>query len=141
MLGDFFPSTINPFYFNDTLAYLFHSDFLESQIKKEAYLWRDEAIKVDIPEGADVVYVNPPVISDIPLTQGGRQNGVEAGGLLSDYQSFDTNEKWQINPTILKKVVQDEKGNYYKIIKEEYDFLVKYKLPLPTSNRFERVRN
>jgi len=49
-------------------------------------MWRNEKIKVDIPEGVEIVYVNPPVLSDIPLNKGDKQSGTEVGELLSDYQ-------------------------------------------------------
>jgi len=37
-------------------------------------------------------------------------------------------------------VIVDEKGNYYKITKQEYDFLMKYALPLPEIHWFERLK-
>ena len=49
-LGEFFPASMNPFYFNDTLAYLIDDSFTKEEVEKEGYLWRDEPIKVDIPE-------------------------------------------------------------------------------------------
>jgi hypothetical protein len=59
---------------------------------------------------------------------------------LDDYQGFDKNWVWQINPEILNKVIVDENGNYYRIIKQEYDFLMKYGLPLPEIHWLERIR-
>jgi hypothetical protein len=46
---------MNPLYFNDTLAYLF-GDFKKEEVEKDGFMWRDEKIKVDIPEGAEIVY-------------------------------------------------------------------------------------
>ena len=46
---------MNPFYFNDTAAYLIDPSFTKEEVIAKGYLWRDEPIKVDIPEGADVV--------------------------------------------------------------------------------------
>jgi len=40
----------------------------------------------------------------------------------------------------LKKVIQDEQGNVYKIVKIEYDFLMKYGLPLPRKHWLERMK-
>ncbi|USN59146.1 MAG: hypothetical protein H6767_03540 [Candidatus Peribacteria bacterium] len=40
----------------------------------------------------------------------------------------------------MKKVIQDEKGNYYRIVPKEYDFLKRYELPLPTMHWSERMR-
>jgi len=91
-------------------------------------MWRDEKIKVDIPEGAEIVYFTPP-----------QSRGIQ-GGVLSDYQGFDENGNWKINPEILKKVIVDKDGNYYKIVPMEYDFLMKYGLPLPEIHWLERIK-
>jgi len=53
-LGNFFPGYLNPFYFNDTIAEIVGS-FSQSEIEEQGYLWRDEKIKVDIPEGSDTI--------------------------------------------------------------------------------------
>ncbi len=160
ILGKFFPWEFNPFYFNDTMAYLIDDSFSKEEIEKAWYMWRDEKIKVDIPEWAEVVYTkNPPVLSDIPLIKGDSQSGAEfleitpparsslppqsrgtQGGVLSDYQGFDENGNWKINPEILKKVIIDNDGNYYKIVPMEYDFLMKYGLPLPEVHWLERIK-
>ena len=44
-----------------------------------------------------------------------------------------------IDPVILKKVIKDEEGNVYRVIKMEYDFLMRYGLPLPRYHRLERL--
>ena len=41
---------MNPFYFNDTAAYLIDDSFTKEEVEAEGYLWRDEPIKVDIPK-------------------------------------------------------------------------------------------
>jgi hypothetical protein len=41
---------MNPFYFNDTAAYLIDPTFTKEEVTAKGYLRRDEAIKVDIPE-------------------------------------------------------------------------------------------
>lgn len=46
---------MNPFYFNDTAAYLIDSTFTKEEVTAKGYLRRDEPIKVDIPEDAKVV--------------------------------------------------------------------------------------
>ena len=84
----------------------------------EGYLWRDEAVKVDIPEGAETV------------------KNTE----LSKFQRYDELGKWNIDQEILKKVIVDEKGNAWKIIPMEYDFLMKHSLPLPTIHWAERTK-
>jgi hypothetical protein len=62
-LGMFFPGWINPFYFNDTAAYLIDpagnggtgEPFTKEEVTAAGYLRRDEPIQVDIPAGAKVV--------------------------------------------------------------------------------------
>lgn len=117
ILGKYFPATLNPFYFNDTIASLVW-DFTKEEVVKAGYLRRDEEIKVDIPAGSEVVKTNE----------------------LNQYQWFDSNGQWNISPEILKKVIVDEKGNSYRIIKMEYDFLMKYGLPLPALHWLERIK-
>jgi hypothetical protein len=130
-LWEFFPWSLNPFYFNDTKAYLIgNSYFTKEKVEKEWYMWREEVIKVDIPEWAEVVYVNN--INDV-------RN--EKFRSLEDYQGFDSNWNWFINPEILKKVIQDESWNVYRIVQMEYDFLVKYWLPLPENHWLDRIKS
>ena len=116
ILWDFFPWELNPFYFNDTMGGIL-GNFTKQEVESDGYMWRENEIKVDIPEGSDVIS-----ISD-----------------LKHYQSFD-NGKWYINPSILKKVIKDDNGNYYRIIQMEYDFLVKYWLPLPELHWLDRMK-
>lgn len=94
---------MNPFYFNDTAASLIE-DFTKEEVVDEGYLRRDEEIAVDIPEWMEVVEVND----------------------LDQYENWDENKKRYIDPAILKKVIKDDKGNVYRVIKMEYDFLVKH---------------
>ena len=109
---------MNPFYFNDTLAYLIDDTFTKEEVLKDWYLRRDEEIKVDIADGADVITIKD----------------------FNQFQWFDTAGKWNINPEILKKVIQDNKWNYYKIVPMELDFLQKYWLPLPELHRLDRIK-
>ncbi len=147
VLWEFFPWSLNPFYFNDTMAYLIDDSFTKEEVEKDGFLWRDEKIKVDVPEWAEVVYTkNPPVLSDIlEITPPARSSlppqlrGTK-GELLSDYQGFDENWIWKINPEILKKVIIDLSGNYYKIVPMEYEFLMKHELPLPEIHWLERIK-
>ncbi|MDP2669890.1 MAG: hypothetical protein Q8O99_02570 [bacterium] len=53
--------------------------------------------------------------------------------------SNDTAER-TIHPDILKKVIRDEQGNYYRIIPMEYKFLKKHGLPLPRVHRLDRLK-
>ena len=116
-LWDFFPWSLNPFYFNDTIAWLI-GWFTKEEVEKKWYMWRDKEIKVDIPE-----------LSEIVLTKE-----------LHKFQWFDENGNWSINPDIMKKVIKDEKWNIYKIVKMEYDFLVKYWLPIPEIHWMDRIK-
>jgi hypothetical protein len=196
ILWEFFPWSLNPFYFNDTMAYLIDDSFSKEEVEKSWYMWRDEKIKVDIPEWAEVVYVkNPPFLSDIPLNKGDSQSGADileitpptrsslpnnqaeiltrhpelvSGSLkgkspnydselnsewqrnnsvsnskweiLDNYQGFDSSGNWKINHEILRKVIVDKDGNYYKIVPMEYDFLMKYELSLPEIHWLERIK-
>jgi len=54
VLGEYFPSSMNPFNYNDTLAYLIE-DIPEEEVRAEGYLWRDKKMVVDIPSWLDVV--------------------------------------------------------------------------------------
>lgn len=117
-LWDFFPPSMNPFYFNDTAAYLIDGSFTKAEATKDGYLRRDEAIATDIPDGVEVVNIDE----------------------LNAFQGFTPNGDWNIDPEILKKVIKDKKGNCYRIIKMEYDFLMKYGLPLPEIHWLERIR-
>ncbi len=112
ILWDFFPWDLNPFYFNDTVAWLIWW-FLKEEVEKEGYMWRKEEIKIDIPEWSVIVKSSE----------------------LNDFQYYNKNWEWTINPEIMKKVIVDEKWNYYRIVKMEYDFLVKHWLPLPEIHR------
>ncbi len=118
MLWDFFPWELNPFYFNDTMAYLIDDSFTKEEVEKDWFMWREENIKVDIPEWVDIIYESS----------------------LQNYQWYDSNWIWQINPEILKKVIVDKNWNYYRIIKMEYDFLVKHSLPLPEIHWLDRIK-
>jgi hypothetical protein len=115
-LGRYFPWSINPFYFNETAASLIQ-EFDKETVKTRWYLRRDEKIEVDVPDRMDVVTIDE----------------------LSQYESR-VDDKRTINPSILKKVIKDEKWNIYRVIKMEYDFLIKHGLPLPRKHWLERLK-
>jgi|GEM_PF-1577718 len=46
---------MNPFYFNDTTAYLIDPSFTKEEVEAKGYLRRDEPINVDVPEWMEVV--------------------------------------------------------------------------------------
>ena len=130
-LWKFFPPSMNPFYFNDTVAYLIDDTFTKEEVTKEGYLWREEKIAVDIPKNLEIIYTGKKDEND--------EKG-KKGKVLSDFQWFDTNWNRQIDPEILKKVIVDEQGNYYTIQKLELEFLQKYGLPLPEIHWLERIK-
>ena len=125
-LWKFFPWRYNPFYFNDTLAYLIDDTFTKQEVETEWYLWRDERIKIDIPDWLEIVSAENVGDEDICS--------------LQDFQWYDSNGNWKIDKNILNKVIVDEKWDYYKIVKLEYDFLIKYGLPLPRKHWLDRIR-
>jgi hypothetical protein len=150
-LWEFFPASMNPFYFNDTLAYLIDDSFTKEEVEKDGYLWRDEPIKVDIPVGMKVVknteldefqgFINPP--SEVGI-QGGSVSGIGEQNPQSRRTSstapLQKELTWYIDPEILNVVISDEKWNYYRIVKMEYDFLMKHGLPLPTQHWLDRIK-
>jgi hypothetical protein len=117
-LWQFFPWSMNPFYFNDTAASLLDDTFTKEELIKAWYMRRDEEIKVDVPTNAQVITTKE----------------------LWDYQGFDNVWEWKINAEILKKVIKDDKGNYYRIVPMELDFLQKHGLPLPEIHWLERIK-
>ena len=117
ILWDFFPGNINPFYFNDTIAGMLW-DFTKEEVESKWYLWRDEEIKVDIPEWVDIISTEQ----------------------LNDYQWYSPSGEWRINPEILQKVIKDDAWDYYRIVQMEYDFLVKHWLPLPSLHWIDRMK-
>ncbi len=116
-LWEFFPWEINPYYLNDTVAGILW-DFSKQEAQKKGYMWRDEEIKVDIPEWVEIIKVSE----------------------LDDFEWFNTSWEWKINPEILEKVIVDKSGNYYKIVQMEYDFLIKHWLPLPRLHWLDRMK-
>ena len=78
-LWAFFPGWMNPFYFNDTAAYLINDTFTKEEVEKEWYLRRDEEIKVDIPAWAEVITTHQ----------------------LNDYQWYNAQGEREINKDIL----------------------------------------
>ena len=114
---------MNPFYFNDTAAYLIDDSFTKEEIEADGYLRRDDEVKVDIPEGVEVVNV-----ADLDQYESSVGTGTRPV------------PEWSIDPEILKKVIKDEQGNYYRIIPMEYKFLKKHGLPLPRLHWLERLK-
>ena len=121
-LWEFFPATMNPFYFNDTAAYLIDNSFTKEEVTKLWYLWRDEPIKVDIPEGA--VTVRSSELSSYEL----RVTGA------------DGKKEWKLDETVCKRVIIDENGDAYRIIPMELEFLQKHGLPLPRKHWLTRMK-
>jgi len=116
--GEFFPGKLNPYYFNDTAAYLIDDSFSKEEILKEWYLWRDDEIKVDIPSWTSII----------------------ENSKLDKLQWFDSKWNWYIDKNILRKIIIDEKENVYRIIASEYEFLMKYELPIPEIHWIDRIK-
>jgi hypothetical protein len=116
-IGEFFPASMNPFYFNDTAAYLIDPSFTKEEVTAKWYLRRDEPIKVDIPEGAQTVTTEE----------------------LEKFEKF-TDGVWTIDESICKKVILDHEWNAYRIIPMELEFLREHWLPLPRKHWLERMK-
>jgi hypothetical protein len=129
-LGQFFPATMNPFYFNDTAAYLIDPSFTKEEVTAKWYLRRDEPIKVDIPAGVQTVKTSE-------LDQYEWRRDVQTGRVGTQ---FVASSERRIDPEIMKKVILDEQGNAYRIIPMEYEFLMKHGLPLPRKHWLERMK-
>jgi hypothetical protein len=148
-LGDFFPGWMNPFYFNDTAAYLFDESFTREEVEAKWYLWRDEPIRSDIPEWVRIVRnteldqfqgfrETPFVKGDVMKWQGDLASEQNPQSLRDS--SFTKELTWYIDPEVMNIVISDENGNYYRIVKMEYDFLMKHSLPLPTIHWLDRIK-
>ncbi len=123
-LGQFFPWWMNPFYFNDTAAYLIDDSFTKEEVTAQWYLRRDDEIKVDIPTWADIISAHK----------------VENQKSLEDFEWYNENWERTINPEILKKVIIDSKWNAYRIVPIELEFLQKHWLPLPEIHWLDRMK-
>lgn len=117
-LGRFFPASMNPYYFNDTLAAMVFDDFDRDEITAEGFLWRDAPVRADIPEGAEVVETAD----------------------LGRYQGYSPSGEWRIDPAVMRLVIRDERGNIYRIVPMEYEFLARYALPLPDTHWLDRIK-
>ncbi len=118
-LWSFFPASINPFYYNDTAAYLIDDLVSSQEIKEDWFLRRDEAISIDIPAWVEIV----------------------SSADLWTFESLWENWLVEIDPAILKNIIQDEQWNAYRLLPKELKFLKKYGLPVPRKHRLERVKD
>lgn len=116
IFGKFLPSSINPFYFNDTLAYFIDDSFSQEEVTEKGFLWRNDAIRADIPMDAEIVTTH-------------------------DLGNFESTENgWEIQDSILEKIIRDDKGNLYRITAIELDFLTRIGLPLPRTHWSDRMK-
>lgn len=153
-LGNFFSWLLCPHYFNDTAAYLIDPSFTQEEVQSYGYAWRDETIQTDIPEWVGVVKSSELgqyewVKSDSSIRVKRNESEESYTKQTESYASqdptatpLDDKIHWErsIDPMILKKVIQDENGNVYRIIPMEYKFLKKYGLPLPRKHWLERLK-
>ncbi len=116
-LWEFFPWSMNPFYFNDTMAYMVEPTITKEEVLAKWYLRRDEPIKVDIPAWVQTVNV-------------------------ADMWKFESkvSDKLTINEDVLKKVLLDDQWNAFRIIPMELEFLQRFWLPLPRTHRTDRLK-
>src|SRR5260221_5839066 len=91
-------------------------EFTKEEVVNHGFLRRDEEIKVDVPMNADVI----------------ETRNVRPDNIRADSDQFDE--------SILNKVLRDNEGNYYRIVKQEYEFLKKHNLPLPLVHWFTRLK-
>jgi hypothetical protein len=146
-LWAFFPAWMNPFYFNDTAASLIE-DYTKEEIIEEWFLWRDEEVKVDVPEWVAVVQWSELCEyewwSESPLAplweRGESKSSISSSSPSLPKKGLGDDLAWTISPDILKKVIQDEEWNVYRIIPMEFKFLKKYGLPLPRKHWLERLK-
>ena len=168
-LGKFFPWSMNPFYFNDTAAYLIDDSFTKEEVEAHWYMRRDDEIKVDIPAWVDVISVD-----ELDQYEGWKNTETwktfrhsersEESRQVQSWLDPSFQSGWQtitlsntspnrrddgtassslvrhISPSILKKVIRDDQWNVYRIVKMEYDFLMKHGLPLPRTHWLERIK-
>jgi len=139
ILWDFFPWKLNPFYFNDTVANLIWW-FTKEEVVKDWYMRRDEKVKVDIPEWIEMIRNS--FQQENPLSQASFSEEKKVARIrsLDDFQWYDEDWNWYLDPEILNVVIVDKKWNYYRVIKMEYDFLMKYGLPLPSIHWLDRIK-
>ncbi len=64
----------------------------------------------------------------------------EGDSISPHYFPTSLEQQRTIDPEILNYIIQDEQGNVYRIVKMEYDFLMKYGLPLPRKHWLERMK-
>lgn len=136
-LWSFFPWWINPFYFNDTAAYLIEDDFTKQECENDWFLRRDETLSVDIPTWVKVVTTD-----ELWQYEWWFSNGkfITEQDRIEKNLHIDLWSQWTIHPDILKVVIQDKKWNYYRVIPMEVKFLKKHGLPLPRKHRLERLK-
>ncbi len=116
-LWNFFPWYINPYYFNDTIAWFFGL-FSREETEKKWYLYREESITIATPQNSEI----------IPLET------------IWNYEWFE-NGVWKIHRDICKKIIQDQEGNLFTFLPEEVDFYEKYGLSLPKNHWKNRIKH
>ncbi len=54
---------MNPFYFNDTAAYLIDDTFTKEEVEAKGYMRRDEPIAVDIPANVEKLFLRMSLVT------------------------------------------------------------------------------
>ena len=117
VLWKFFPWSMCPFYFNDSLGYILDSSITKEQALANGHLWRDEPIPANVPSNTKIISTNE----------------------LHNYEGWKDNER-HIDPEILKIIIQDEQWNSYRIMPMELTFLQTHTLPLPREHWAVRMK-
>lgn len=116
VLWSFLPGSINPFYINDTAAWLL-LDLDKESCTQDWRLRRDWEHEVDIPETLEVIWVSE-------LSNFETQNG----------------DDFSIDKSILQKVIKLSDNRVYRVLPLEFEFLQRYSLPLPRKYRLDRIK-
>ncbi len=117
LLGDFFPATCCPFFYEDTLAALMDNRIISDFPKDSWYLSR-------------------------PIKQSGYPESIQPieYSELWNYEGY-RDKSWYIEEDILQKIIRDDEGNLYTIQPLERDFLIRHALPLPRRYFMRRIRD
>jgi hypothetical protein len=104
--GEFFPSRISPFGYNETVANEYFP-LTKEEAEKKWFKWQDKEYPINIPEGIEMI---------------------RAEELPEDIDKLtEEEEKRILNSAIICEV----SWKPYRIIKQELEFYKKHKLPLP----------
>ncbi len=113
--GEFFPSSISPFGYNETVAYEYFPIERKNAIEKN-YKWMDKEYPINVPEGMERIESdNLPELDDLNP---------------------------ELEKKILKTaIICEDSGKPYRITEQELNFYKKHKIPLPRKHHDIRYQN